>query len=200
MFVQVVQGRVADRAELKVALDRWAAELSPGATGWLGTTAGVTADDTFVALTRFACAPDARRNSDRPEQHQWWIETTKLFAGEVSVQDADEVLVLLDGGSDRAGFVQVLQGRTSDPQRLRALIDRAPAHVRAERPDVIGALVAGYGDGDFTEAVYFTSETAARQGERQEDFQERMDRDVAPVLAGIRYFDLPHPWLYSPDR
>jgi hypothetical protein len=200
MFVQVVQGRVADRAELKAALDRWAAELSPGATGWLGTTAGVTADDTFVALARFASAPDARSNGDRPEQQQWWVETTKLFAGEVTVQDAEEVLVLLDGGSGRAGFVQVLQGRASDPERLRALLAAAPAHVRDERPDVIGAVIARYGDGEFTEAVYFTSETAARQGERQEDFQDRMDRDVTPVLTDVRYFDLPHPWLYSPDR
>jgi hypothetical protein len=198
MFVQVIQGHVTDRGGLKAALARWVAELAPGATGWLGTTAGITADDMFVGIVRFASTQDARRNSDRPEQHQWWMETAKLFTGDVAVQDTDDVLDFLEGGPERAGFVQVSQGRATEPEKLRALLPAGLTYVRERRPDVIGGVIARYGDGGFTHVVYFTSETAARQGERQEEFKERMDREVTPVVTGVRYFDLPQPWLYSP--
>jgi hypothetical protein len=40
VFVQVIQGQVADAGKVRAALDRWAQELAPGATGWLGSTAG----------------------------------------------------------------------------------------------------------------------------------------------------------------
>ena len=53
MFVQVIQGQVADAGKLKAALDRWIQELAPGSIGWLGTTAGVTEDGRFIELARF---------------------------------------------------------------------------------------------------------------------------------------------------
>ena len=40
MFVQVIQGQVADAEQAHAALDRWARELAPGATGWLGRPPG----------------------------------------------------------------------------------------------------------------------------------------------------------------
>ncbi len=68
MFVQVITGRTSKAAELRAAFDRWMTELSPGAKGWLGSTAGVTEDGRFVALARFESEAAAQRNSDRPEQ------------------------------------------------------------------------------------------------------------------------------------
>src|SRR5262249_19165288 len=127
MFVQVIQGHAADRDELKAALDHWFSELAPGSIGWLGTTAGITADDMFIALVRFVSAQAAQRNSDRPEQHQWWMETAKLFAGDVTFHDSQEVLPFLEGGSDRAGFVQVIQGRMDDSERIRAMLQQESA-------------------------------------------------------------------------
>ena len=53
MFVQVIQGQVTDAGKVRAALDRWAAEVAPGAIGWLGSTAGVTGDGRFIALARF---------------------------------------------------------------------------------------------------------------------------------------------------
>ena len=44
MFVQVIEGQVADREGLKRQLERWQEELRPGATGLLGSTSGVTDD------------------------------------------------------------------------------------------------------------------------------------------------------------
>ena len=72
MFVQVISGRVSDAAQLKSQLDRWMQDCAPGATGWLGTTSGVTGDGRFVALARVESEDDARRNSARPEQDAWW--------------------------------------------------------------------------------------------------------------------------------
>jgi hypothetical protein len=40
VFVQVIRGQVTDAGKVREALDRWAKELAPGATGWLGSTAG----------------------------------------------------------------------------------------------------------------------------------------------------------------
>ncbi|MGW0202653.1 hypothetical protein, partial [Nonomuraea sp. NPDC003201] len=42
MFIQVIEGRAIEADALHQALERWVRELSPGARGWLGTTAGVT--------------------------------------------------------------------------------------------------------------------------------------------------------------
>jgi hypothetical protein len=35
MFVQVIQGRTSQPGALVEAFDRWKADLSPGASGWL---------------------------------------------------------------------------------------------------------------------------------------------------------------------
>ena len=40
MFVQVIQGRTSQPEALVEAFDRWKADLSPGAIGWLGSTGG----------------------------------------------------------------------------------------------------------------------------------------------------------------
>src|ERR671915_430859 len=117
MFVQVIQGQVTDAEQAHAAMDGWMEELAPGATGWLGTTAGVTEDGRFIALARFESEEAARRNSDRPEQDRWWRETAKLFSGEATFRDSRHVAVDVTGDPDAAGFVQVMQGRGSDPER-----------------------------------------------------------------------------------
>ncbi|NUW39067.1 hypothetical protein [Nonomuraea rhodomycinica] len=201
MFVQVFQGPVADTGEAREALDRWARELAPGSYGWLGTTAGVTEGGTLVAVARFESREEARRNSDRPEQTQWWMETAKLFAGEVTFHDCDQVDVYLRGGSDSAGFVQVIEGRVGDPARVRELLRRCEPDLAGFRPDLIGGLAAVSPDGDYVETAYFTSEGEARMGERaepparlREEFEELMSLfELSPV-----YHDLRDPWLYSP--
>src|SRR4029453_5166631 len=114
MFVQVIQGTVTDAGQVHRALERWHAELMPGAVGWLGSTAGVTADGRFVALARFESEEAARRNSDRPEQDAWGADTAKRFDGEGTFRDSTDVTVDVQGDPDRAGFVQVMQGRGSD--------------------------------------------------------------------------------------
>lgn len=199
MFVQVIQGQVADADELRAAIERWTQTLAPGATGWLGTTAGVTDDGTFVALVRFDSEEAARRNSARPEQHQWWMETAKLFSGDVTFHDSTRVVEFFGGGSDEAGFVQVIQGRSSDTQRMLEIMDEAAGPMREFRPEVIGGVAALYGDGAFTQAVYFTSEADAREAERKQAPPQLLAllEEESAILADLRYFDLRRPWLHS---
>ena len=66
--MQLIQGRVSDREGLHRQLDRWMAELRPGATGYLGTTAGVTDDDQGFAAARFESAEAAVVASLKSEQ------------------------------------------------------------------------------------------------------------------------------------
>src|SRR4051812_33126604 len=105
MFLQVIQGKVTDPTGWQESLEGWVDELSPGADGWLGTTSGRFGDDDVIALVRFESADAARRNSDRPEQGQWWSRASSALAGEPSFADYDDVILLGPGGSDEAGFV-----------------------------------------------------------------------------------------------
>jgi hypothetical protein len=201
VFVQVIQGQVANAEQARAALDRWAQELAPGATGWLGSTAGVTEDGRFIALARFASEEAARRNSDRPEQDRWWAETSQLFSGQATFNDSSDVTVDLVGDPDEAGFVQVIQGRGSDPDRARELMSQDSEAWAAFRPDILGSLAVGHEGGAYTMAVYFTSEAAAREGERKQpppELQARMDELAALSVGEPEFFDLKQPWLYSP--
>ena len=200
MFIQVIQGRVSDPKEARAAFERWVSDLAPDAIGWVGSTAGVTADGTLVALARFESEEAARRNSDRPEQGRWWGETARLFVDEPTFRNSVEVVSMPRGGSDDAGFVQVMQGNTSDPRRLRELSERAGAVLGDLRPDIVGGTVAVHADGSFTQAVYFTSEAAAREGERAEpppEFKPLLDEQLS-LVSDVVFFDLTDPWLHSP--
>src|SRR4051812_7194687 len=121
MFVQIIQGRTSDALALQGAMQRWARELGPGATGWLGTTEGITDDGRFIVVARFESADAADRSANRPEQSRWWDETRRLVDGDVAFSDSEDVDVELRGDPGRAGFVQVLQGRVTDPARAREL-------------------------------------------------------------------------------
>jgi hypothetical protein len=174
-------------------------DLAPQASGWLGTTAGTTADGRFVAAVRFDSAESARRNADRPAQSQWWEKTSALFTGEVTFHDCTEVLTLGDGGSDDAGFVQVIEGQ-AEPDRLRTMAAESASALRVYRPDVLGGTIGLHGDGGFTEVVYFTSEAAAREGEQRQpppEIQAEM-AETFPDPATLTFLDLKTPLLYSP--
>ena len=201
MFVQVIRGQVTDQEEVHAALDRWSEQLAASAPGWLGSTAGVTEDGRFVALARFESEDEARRNSDRPEQHQWWMETSKLFTGEVTFHDSSDIDVDVNGNPDEAGFVQVMQGRGSDPERARELMAQNPDDWAEFRPDVIASMAVGQEGGAYTMAMYFTSEQAAREGERKEpppQLKAQMEEMNQLSMGEPEFLDLRQPWLYAP--
>jgi hypothetical protein len=202
MFVQVIQGQVADAEQARAALDRWARELAPGASGWLGSTAGVTEDGRFIALARFESEEAARRNSGRPEQDRWWRETAELFSGEATFKDSTWVGVDLVGEPGQAGFVQVIQGRGSDPARARELAEQDSPAWAGVRPDILGSVTVEHAGGAYTMAVYFTSEAEAREGERKQpppELQAQMEEMAALSIGEPEFFDLRQPWLYTPS-
>ena len=201
MFVQVIKGRTSQPEALAEAFDRWKAELSPGATGWLGSTGGVTDDGTFIAVARFESEEAARANSARPEQDAWWSETAKLLDGDVTFSDSTDVDVDVNGDPDGAGFVQVMRGRVSDPQRAKELMAEDPGTWAEFRPDVIGNLSIGHEDGGYTMVMYFTSEADAREGETKEmppQMRAQMEEMSKLNVEEPEFFDLKRPILNSP--
>jgi hypothetical protein len=200
MFIQVIQAEVSDEAGLRRSMDRWRAEVMPGAVGFLGSTAGVTSDGKVIVLARFESEEAARANSERPEQGAWFAETEKHFTGEASFMDCTDVQEFLSGGSDDAGFVQIMTGRSDDVPRMHEMFTRHTDELRQARPEVIGGLLLDCGDGRYVDAIYFTSETAARDGEQQEPPDDvRADLDEGMRMMGdITYLDLRDPILLSP--
>jgi hypothetical protein len=201
MFVQVIQGRTSQPQAVAEAFDRWRADLAPGATGWLGSTGGVTEDGRFLGVARFESEEAATANSQRPEQDAWWSETAKLLDGEATFRNSTDVIVDLQGDPDRAGFVQVMQGRGSDPERAKALMSQDSDKWAAFRPDVIGSVAIGHDEGAYTMVMYFTSEAEAREGERKEpppELQAQMEEMNRLTVGEPEFFDLKQPFLASP--
>ena len=199
MFVQVIQGEVQDPDGLRASLDRWIDELSPGADGWLGTTWGMYGDNSFIALARFESADAAKQNSDRPEQGRWWADVASSLDGEARFADYDDVILLGPGGSDDAGFVQVMLGRVADVERERTMTSDFAQLPMDFRPDILGGVAAFGDDGTFVQAIYFTSEAEARDGEKKAmppDMQEMMEQSQANTVE-IRFIDLSSPVFAS---
>ncbi len=201
MFVQVIQAPVTDAGAVRAQLQRWVDEVAPGATGWLGTTAGVTPDGTLVVVARFDSEDAARRNSDRPEQGAWWEATAALLAGDATFSDSTRVRVDVHGDPDQAGFVQLMQGGSTDPDRAWKLIEEDDTDWSGFRPDILGSLNLAHADGRWSMLNYFTSEEEARAGETKEpppELQEQMTELMSLTDGEPRFLDLPDPWFWSP--
>ncbi len=205
MFAQIIRGKVSDPSAVRPLVDRWNAEIAPKAAGWLGSTGGISDDDELFVLVRFDSEEAARANSDRPEQGRWWGEMEQLLDGPVTFQDSNDVRVETYGDPDSAGFVQVMTGQTSDPVRARELMDQDRPDMSGFRPEILGSVVVGHQDGKWTMVIYFTSEAAAREGERKEpppELQEQMRKtmeEVAALAVGEpQFLDLRRPFLDAP--
>ena len=71
----------------------------------------------------------------------------------------------------------------------------------AFRPEIFGQLVVGQADGQWTMAIYFTSEQAARDGEGKElppALAAEMEEMMALSVGMPEFHDLKDPWLHSP--
>ncbi|MBJ8348870.1 hypothetical protein [Antrihabitans sp. YC2-6] len=202
MFIQVIQGHASDADGLRRCMDRWADELEPGATGYLGTTCGLCDDGTFIALARFESEDAARRNSERPEQGVWWAETERCFDGPVTFMDCPEVTQWMGGGSDEAGFVQIMEGHTSDPARMRELLTQAGERIHELRPEILGGTMSTFGDDGYVEAIYFTSEADARAHEHIDipDDLRTLFEEENRLAGDVTYFDIHKPMLVSARR
>ncbi|HZB42415.1 MAG TPA: hypothetical protein VE487_15690 [Ilumatobacter sp.] len=199
MFVQVIEGRTSDPDGLRRQFENWVAELEPGARGYLGTTAGVASDGRVLALARFESEEAARANSERPEQGAWWAETEKLFEGPAQFTESSDVETFLGGGSDDAGFVQVMKLSGVDRERVKQMDKQFEPHASKVRPDLIGGLRVWTGPDRSIDVNYFTSEEEARAGERREPPPELAAgfAEFESMMSQAEFIDLSDPYLYS---
>jgi hypothetical protein len=199
VFIQIMQGKCTNEERMHQLSDEWRETMGPTAEGWLGGTYGVTDDGEFLGIVRFESREAAARNSARPEQDAWWQKMQECFEGDVTFHDCDDVMLMLDGGSDEAGFVQVMQGRATDPEKFHRFNEQPMDALHEQRPDIIGGTIAMQPDGWFTETIFFRSEEAAREGERKEmpEDMRRMWEEEMSLMQDLTYKDLHHPWFAS---
>jgi hypothetical protein len=196
MFIQVITGTTSDREGLQRQAERWEQELRPGATGFLGSTGGVTDDGRFIMAARFESEEAARRNSAREEQGAWWAETEK-YLGDVAFHDGTDVMTTLGGGSNDAGFVQVMRGRVTNRDKAAQLIAQMgefEALMRQHRPEIMGDVTVLHADGTYTD---LTSEAEAREGEQKPMPAEALEmfEEFMSTMPVNEYLDLKAPWL-----
>ena len=147
MFIQIIQGKCTRQDECREMGERWLRELAPGADGWLGGTYGFTDDDQFLAIVRFESQEAAARErrtarAGRLVVRRWRRSSTVRS----SSTTATDVTLMMDGGSDDAGFVQVIRGKVDDADTLKAMMtDTEQLHEM--RPDILGGTLAIEADG-----------------------------------------------------
>jgi len=202
MFVQVIRGKVSDPADVRGALETWSRELAPGATGWSGSTVGVTDDGTMVAVARFDTEEHARASAERPEHARWWTEMERSLDGGATVDDSTDVDDYVAGDLGTAGFVQVMQGQVTDLERAMTLMRHRPDDFHEIRPDILGLLEIAHTDDRWTSVAYFTSEAEARRRESEPpppDFVEMMQELRSISIGEPTYDDLRQVWFISPE-
>jgi hypothetical protein len=196
MFVQVIEGRTSDAAAIAEHGERWQRELRPDATGYLGVTSGSTDDGRTVAVVRFEDEASARANSERPEQGEWFQAMVKLYDGEPTFTESSDVTEWMGGGSDEAGFVQVMKSTGVDRAQVEEMDSMFEPYTDL-RPDLLGGLRIWTGPNACIDVAYFTSEEDARAGESAE-----MPAELTEKMAGFdglgetEYLDLTDPQLH----
>jgi hypothetical protein len=202
MFIQIIQGRATNPPGIRRDLGRWQRMLAADADGWLGSTTGITEDGWSITVVHFASEAHARRNNDRPEQREWWRDASQHLA-RVVFHDAPKVHTYRDGGSDQAGFVQILQGHTDHMERMISLGRDQDEVLAREAPHILGVTVAEHADrpGDFTQIVYFTSEQDAQSYDQDSPIEEDepAQEERRSLMTNLRCFDLRDPQMLSPS-
>lgn len=195
MFIQIMQARCTRQDEMRQVIDEASAALADRA-GWLGGTFGFTDDDRFVGVVRFE-SEEACRELTGTEKAKAWFERARELCQDVEMRETGDVTMMLEGGSDSAGFVQVMRGHIADPQRFRHLAsDEMMTMLHQARPEVIGGTLAVEPDGSFTETVAFTDEDSARKGESA-NMPEAVREELEAAYADIEFIDLHEPWFVS---
>jgi hypothetical protein len=197
MFIQVIRGKLADEAGFRAAIDRFDREVRPDAIGYLGTTAGVLDGGRFVICGRFESEELAMQNSGRPEQDAFFQEAKKNFEGEPEFINVTDVQQWLGGGSNDAGFVQVMIGHSPDRDALQNQAMSNTDDLQKARPEIIGGLSGVWGDDGYVNIAYFRSEDEARKGESAEppeDMRAGME-EFQRLLGDVEFLDIHQPIL-----
>ncbi len=196
IFVQVIQGSVRDREEARKTWERWIDDVAPDAVGWLASTAGFS-DSEFIAAVSFASDEAARRNSQRPEQDEWWSEMEQHFSGDPTFRECVQVSTYGAWERQDAEFVQIVQGRSRNlGETMEKIAEAYQEFVKDHHLGLLGGIVVDHGDGTFTEVIYYPTEDEARMESEEE---ARKPVGAAETLSGdvrdVRYLFLRDPIL-----
>ena len=201
MFIQILQGRVADEAGARREVERWHGDLGAQAPGWLGLTAGIGDDRTFLVVLRFASEAAAMANDRRPELAAWRGAIKQHLVGPVRLDQCPVVRTPKAGTPARAGFVRILQGRVADPARLAALQAEVERTLQRQ-PHLLEVVVGEHegGHGYFTEVASFVSERAVRAAERAMPVESAVQLGmVRSFMERLRLVELHDPWVVTPE-
>jgi hypothetical protein len=197
MFVQVIEGTTSNPEAMIAAGEEWQRSIRPGAVGYLGVTAGVAEDGKTFTLARFQDEASARANSERPEQGEWYEKhLTSAFDSPPTFTESSDVEELMGGGSNDAGFVQVMKSSGVDRAEVQRLDQVFEQHL-GQRPDIIGGIRVWTGTDSCIEVMYFTSEAEARKGEAAE-MSEELQKAMADFegMGSTEFIDLKDPQLH----
>lgn len=198
MFIQIIEAKTSDAEGFRRFLEERRPGAMKGAIGFLGATTAIAPDGTVVTMARFESAEKAAQNSASPEQTAFFEELKKYLAGEPTFHESTEVETFLGGGSDDAGFVQFMIGSASDKAKAKASEKAMMPALESLRPDVLGGITAWDGDW-WCQAIYFTSEAEAREGEKKFESMSADDRarfeEMMAAYGEPRFVDGPNPVL-----
>lgn len=195
MFIQMVEGSSSRQGEMRNLVDGWCASMADR-PGWLGGTYGFTDDGRFVGVVRFDSSAACKESATGDEAAMWWAGAEALFDGRSRIHESEDVSMMFDGGSDSAGFVQVMHGRVGDADKLRHITSdtQMTSMLHEARPEILGATLAMEADGTFVETIAFTDEDSARKGEQLDMPQDVRDQLMA-AMTDVEYLDLHQPWF-----
>ena len=172
--------------------DAWQEEVGPGAIGYLGVTAGIAADGRAFTLVRFTDEASARANSERPEQGAWFAKhLATAYDSEPTFTESSDITEWMGGGSNDAGFVQVMKSTGVDRAKVEQM-DVAFEAAIGLRPDILGGIRVWTGTDSCIDVAYFTSEAEARKGESSEMPEELVNTmaELADGMGETEYLDL----------
>lgn len=197
MFVQVIRGKATNADAIRAAGANWQKELKPGAKGYLGSTHGIADDGTMVNIVRFESEEAAKANSERPEQGKWFEANITPNAEDLTFHNCPTVDLFAGGGSNDAGFVQVMVYKPSDIEALRKMT-KSFENVASERPDILGGMLAVSTDGTVIDTNYFRSEKEARAAEAKEmsDEMKKTMQSFGDLAGNVEFIDLRDPVMH----
>jgi hypothetical protein len=195
MFVQIIEGTTSNPDALIAAGDAWQEQVRPKAIGYLGVTAGVGAGGKAFTIVRFQDEASARANSELPEQGAWFEKhLATAYDSPPTFTESSDVEEFMGGGSNDAGFVQVMKSKNVDRAKLEEM-DKTFEKFAGERPDILGGLRAWTGADSCVDVMYFTSEADARKGEQAEMPDELKAAMESFGEMDVEFLDLPDPQL-----
>ena len=195
MYIQMAQGKCDRQDEMRKLVEDWSSAMADR-EGWLGGTYGFTDDGRFVGVVRYESAEACERLFADEVSTKGWAAAQELCQ-DLEMHESGDVTMMLDGGADTAGFVQVMRGHIGDSERFRHLAsDEMMTMLHQARPEVIGGTLAVEPDGSFVETIAFTDEESARRGESQ-DMPEQVRAELESAFADVEFIDLHKPWFAS---